>query len=188
MIFRPRMYPKTAQDRLKTDPRGSRRPSFLMLNFVFNFGPFWAPFCTVLGGLLGTKIDPKSIPKSIKNEVVPTYPHKTAPTSPKTPPRGPETFPRGLKTAARGPQDPPKRPQERPKTAQDPSKWLQERLHRPQEAPRTPTYTHTRACTRHAHARTHDDESNDDQRKATQSKEKIASFHDVNDFPRSFIC
>ena len=120
MIFDPKIDPQTAQDGPKTDPRGSRRPSFLMLNFVFDFAPFWAPFWTPLGRHLGLQIGPKSVPKSTKNQLVPTYPEETASRGPKTAPRGPRTPPRGLKIAPRGPQVPPKGPKREPKPAPTP--------------------------------------------------------------------
>ena len=41
--------PKTPQDRPKTPPRRSSRGTFLMFDFVFDFGPFLVPFCLHFG-------------------------------------------------------------------------------------------------------------------------------------------
>ena len=107
--MQPKMHPKTAQDRPKMDPRGSRMPSFFMLNFVPEFGPLWAPCWSLLGSLSGPQIGPKSGLKSNKNQTRPTYPHETTPRGSKSTPRGPKISPRGLKIAPGGPQDPPRR-------------------------------------------------------------------------------
>jgi hypothetical protein len=122
MIFDPKIDPKTAQDGPKTDPRGTWKPSYFIMIFMFDFVSFWAPFWAPLGVHLGLQIGPKSIQKSIKNHFMPTCPQETIPRGPKTAPRGPQTLPRGSKIAPRGSQDPLKRLSERPRASQDPPK------------------------------------------------------------------
>ena len=121
--------PKTTQDRPKTGPRVSRRHPFLILIFVFDFGPFWDPFGVDLESLLDFKIGPKSVPKSIKNQIKPTYPHQTAPRGPKSAPRGPKTLPGASRLLQEASKTLPRGSQEAPKTARGPSK-------RPQECPK----------------------------------------------------
>ena len=127
MIFDPKIDPKTAQDGPKTDPRGTWKPSYLMLIFVFDFDPFWGPFWAPLGTHLGLQIGPKSIQQIIKNNLVPTCPQETAPRGPKTAtrgpkiaPRGPQTLPRGLKITPRGPKIVPRGSNIAPRCSQDP--------------------------------------------------------------------
>ena len=66
MIFHSKMDPKTTQDQAKTAPRRSQRPSFFIVIFAFEFGPFWPPFWSPFGSLLDPKIGSKSIQKHIK--------------------------------------------------------------------------------------------------------------------------
>ena len=47
--------PKTSQDRPKTAPRRSSRPSFFVIVFVFDFGPSWVRFCFILAPLWAPK-------------------------------------------------------------------------------------------------------------------------------------
>ena len=49
--------------RFKTALSGSQRTSFFMLNFVFDFGPFWAPFWRPLGSLWAPQTGPRGIKK-----------------------------------------------------------------------------------------------------------------------------
>ena len=60
MVFDPKIDPKTAQDGPKTDPRGIWKHSYLIMNFVIDFGSFWVPFWAPLG----VQIDPKSVQKN----------------------------------------------------------------------------------------------------------------------------
>ncbi len=58
-FFDHKMTANMVQDRPKTAPRALKTTCFFMLNFVLDFGSFWAPFWSRLGSIWGPKLDPK---------------------------------------------------------------------------------------------------------------------------------
>ena len=100
-----------------------------MLDFVFDFGPFWVPFWCHFG----TPNRPfwGSIFALFSN---------VAPRGPQEPPRGPQELPkstqRGPQDAPRGPQDRPRRPKRPPRTAKSPPRPPKMSQNRPKNRPK----------------------------------------------------
>ena len=102
MICHSKMDPKTTQDQAKTAPRRSQRPSFFIVIFVFDFGPFGAPFRSSFGTLLDPKIGSKSI-QEVSKLCWGDRPPLDHPRRPQDPPKDSQEAPRGAQDASKRP-------------------------------------------------------------------------------------
>ena len=126
MIFDPKIDPQTTQDRPKTDPRGSSKPSFFNVDFCIHFwcvlGSILDPFGEPFGPQNRSQIDPDFFLK-LHCGNIPLRDRFKRPQelakSPKRPPRDPQENPRGGQEGAKMPQDAPKRLQETPRATKD---------------------------------------------------------------------
>ena len=130
MIFDPKIDPQTTQDRPKTDPRGSSKPSFFNVDFCIHFwcvlGSILDPFGEPFGFQNRSQIDPDFCSEIALWQHTPKRPLQEAPRARQEPqeatkrpqeaakrlPRCPMMPPRGFQEASKRPQEPPKKHRE----------------------------------------------------------------------------
>ena len=109
-FYDPKTAPKTTQDRPKTAPRRSSKPSFFITVFDIDFGSSWVPFWPHLGSLLGSQklknATPSARPEELKTTLATQDGPRPPPDRPKTPQEPPKSRPRPPKTSKRPPKTP----------------------------------------------------------------------------------